>query len=82
MTTIHHTEPVASAMPANSTNTYARAALAFGIVGAVGLSIILGITALVQKESRDEGRGIAIAALAISGVWITLFFALTRWHLG
>lgn len=82
MTTIHQAESAPTTTPANSTNTYARAALAFGIVGAVGLSIILGVTALVQKESRDEGRGVAIAALAISGVWIALFFALTRWHLG
>ena len=82
MTTTYPTEAVAGPIPEDSADVYAKAALAFGIVGAVWLSVILGIAALVQLDSQDKGRGLAIAGLAISGGWIALFFALTRWHLG
>lgn len=82
MTTTYQTGTVGRAVPADSAHVYARAALAFGIVGAVWLSVILGIAALVQTDSQEKGRGLAIAGLAVSGVWIALFFALTRWHVG
>ncbi|GAB7142084.1 hypothetical protein [Mycobacterium riyadhense] len=79
MTSTDQTDPVAGVTP--EVNVHARAALAFGIVGAVGLSIICAVAALCQVKSRDEGRGLAVAGLAISAVWIVVFFALARVHL-
>ncbi|SOJ57792.1 hypothetical protein MSIMFB_05271 [Mycobacterium simulans] len=79
MTTTDQTDAVMHADP--EVNVHARAALAFGIVGAVGLSVICAVAALCQVKSRDEGRGLAVAGLAISAVWIVVFFALARVHL-
>jgi uncharacterized membrane protein len=62
------------------TNSYASAALAFSMVGAVVLSVILAIAALCQVKNPGEGRGQAIAGLAVSAGWIVLLFALARAH--
>ena len=60
-----------------STNGLAIAALICGIIGAVLLSVIFGIIALNQtKGGRQGGRGLAIAGLIISGVWVLLFAAI------
>jgi hypothetical protein len=43
----------------------------FGIIGGVLFAIIFGIVALTQIKNRgDKGKGMAIAGLALSGVWI------------
>lgn len=53
------------------TSGFAIAALVLGILGVVLLSVIFGIVGLVQtKGGKRKGRGIAIAGLAISLVWI------------
>lgn len=53
------------------TSRFAIAALVLGILGVVLLSVIFGIIGLKQtKDGTRRGRGLAIAGLAISLVWI------------
>ncbi len=81
MTTIaYQPKPVADAAPKRTTNIYAYAALAFSVVGSVGLSVICVIVALVQIKNEGEGRVHAIAGLVISAGWVVLLLALARAH--
>ncbi|GAA1663894.1 hypothetical protein GCM10009745_01980 [Kribbella yunnanensis] len=60
--------------PPQGTNGLAIASLILGIVSMVLFSVILGIIALRQiKERNQNGRGLAIAGIAISGAWVLLF---------
>ncbi|WP_164842355.1 DUF4190 domain-containing protein [Actinoplanes solisilvae] len=60
--------------PATGTNGFAIAALILGILGGGLLGIIFGIVALVQIKKRPQGgRGLAIAGLVISGVWLLVY---------
>ncbi|GAA4569931.1 DUF4190 domain-containing protein [Planotetraspora kaengkrachanensis] len=60
--------------PPARTNGFAIAALVLGILGVLLLSIIFGIVALAQIRKRgDKGKGLAIAGLIVSGLWIALF---------
>jgi uncharacterized protein DUF4190 len=53
------------------TNGWAIAAFVVGILGGTILSVIFAIVALVQMRGRQQrGRGLAIAALVISTLWI------------
>jgi hypothetical protein len=53
------------------TNGWAVAAFILGLVGGTILSVIFAIVALVQlRGRRQRGRGLAIAALIVSVVWI------------
>jgi Domain of unknown function (DUF4190)/Septum formation len=55
------------------TNGMAIASLIFGIIGGVILSVIFGLVALSQIRRRPQnGRGLAIAGLVLSGVWIVI----------
>lgn len=55
------------------TNGFAIAALIFGIIGGVLLSVIFGIVALRQIRQRgDKGRGLAITGFVLSGVWLVI----------
>ena len=57
----------------SSTNGFAVASLIFGILGGALLSIIFGIVALRQIPRRAQrGRGLAIAGLVLSSVWILI----------
>lgn len=52
------------------TSTPAILSLVFGIVGAILISVILGIVALSKiSHNGQKGKGLAIAGLAVSGVW-------------
>ncbi|MFG1817481.1 DUF4190 domain-containing protein [Kribbella sp. NPDC049174] len=52
------------------TSTPAILSLVFGIVGAILISVILGIVALSKiSHNGQKGKGLAIAGLVISGVW-------------
>jgi hypothetical protein len=53
------------------TNPLAIAALVTGILALVPIAVGLGIAAVVQVGRRrdEEGRGLAIAGIAISGFW-------------
>jgi Domain of unknown function (DUF4190) len=55
------------------TNGWAIAAFVLGILGGTILSVIFAIVALAQLRGRHQrGRGLAIAALVISAVWIAV----------
>lgn len=55
------------------TNGFAVASLILGILGVVILSVIFGCVALSQIRRRgDDGSGLAIAGLVLSGVWTAL----------
>lgn len=61
---------VAPPPPPPGTNGFAIASLVLSFCGGV-LSVIFGIIALVQiKKTGQKGKGLAIAGLAISGVWV------------
>jgi hypothetical protein len=52
-------------------NGFAIASLVLSIVGGILLSVIFGIVALVQtRRSGQKGRGLAIAGLAVSALWL------------
>jgi Domain of unknown function (DUF4190)/Septum formation len=58
---------------AQTTSGFAIASLVLGILGAVLLSVIFGIIALGKtKPGGQRGRGMAIAGLALSGVWVVV----------
>lgn len=53
-----------------TTNGWAIAALVFGLIGGILLSVIFAIVALRQIPKRgQEGKGLAIAGLVLSGLW-------------
>jgi len=52
-------------------NGFAIAGFVLGLVSAVLLSVIFSIIALVQiRRRRQRGKGLAIAGLVLSGVWV------------
>jgi hypothetical protein len=58
---------------AGGTNGWAIAAFVIGILGGAILSVIFAIVALVQMNGRHQrGRGLAVAALGISALWIAI----------
>jgi hypothetical protein len=57
--------------PASGTNGFAIAAFVLGLIGGVLLSVIFGIVALNKLRDRPQrGKGLAIAGLCLSGVWV------------
>jgi hypothetical protein len=57
----------------DGTNGWAVAAFVLGILGGTILSVIFAIVALVQMKGRPQrGRGLAVAALFISALWIAM----------
>ncbi len=57
--------------PKPGTNGFAIAALVLGIIGGAVLSVIFGLVALSQiRRTGQSGRGMAIAGLVLSGVWL------------
>lgn len=59
--------------PKPGTNGFAVAALVFGLLGGVLLSVLFGVLALVQIRRRPQaGKGAAIAGLALSATWVVL----------
>lgn len=62
--------PATGPAPRPGTSGFAVAALVFGIVGGVPLSIIFGFTALNRMRRQPQrGRNLAIAGLTLSGLW-------------
>jgi hypothetical protein len=54
-----------------TTNGAAITSLVFGILGGILFSVIFGIIALVQIPKRNQkGKGMAIAGLVLSGLWL------------
>jgi hypothetical protein len=66
-----------------STDGLSIAALVFGIIGGFLLAIPFGIAGLVRtKSGRRRGRGLAIAGLALSGVWVIVLAAIVAYGVG
>ncbi len=62
---------------AGTTNGFAVASLVFGILSGILLSIIFGVVALNQiPKNQQNGRGMAIAGLILSGIWLVILIAL------
>jgi hypothetical protein len=64
--------------PPPTRNHFAVASLVLGILGFCGLSVlaapVFGIVALVQIPKRNQtGRGMAIAGIVLSVVWVAVF---------
>ena len=58
------------------TNGFAIASLVLGLIAAFPLGIIFGIVALAQiKRSGQQGKGLAIAGIVLSVVWLILIVA-------
>lgn len=56
-----------------TTSGWAAASLVLGVLGSIPLSVIFGIVALRRiRERGQKGRGMAIAGLVLSGVWLVL----------
>ena len=64
------------------TNGWAIAAFVLGILGGTILSVLFAVVALFQlRDSRQRGRGLAIAALVISAAWIAIITSLIAYGL-
>jgi hypothetical protein len=65
------TQPSAAPAAKPGVNGFAVAALIFGICGGPLLAVIFGIIALRQiKRSGQRGRGMALAGLILSAIWV------------
>ena len=55
-------------------NGFAVAALVLSVVGGILLSVVFAFVALSQvKRTGQRGRGLALASLAVSGLWVLVF---------
>jgi hypothetical protein len=54
------------------TNWWAVVSLVFGVLGGVLVSVVTGIVGLNKAKQLRSGRGMAIAGLVLSGVWVLL----------
>jgi hypothetical protein len=61
--------------PANTTNWWAIISLIFGILGGVLISVVCGIVGLRRARAGRGGRGMAIAGLVLSAVWVLAMIA-------
>ena len=52
------------------TNWWAVISLIFGIIGGVLISVVCGIVGLQRAKAGQGGRGMAIAGLVLSGLWV------------
>jgi Domain of unknown function (DUF4190)/Septum formation len=58
------------------TSTWAVVSLVSGIVGGILVSVITGVVALNKtRDGREGGRGMAIAGLVLSGMWVLILAA-------
>ena len=58
------------APPTPGTNWWAVISLIFGVLGGVLISVVCGIVGLNRAKKGQGGRGMAIAGLVLSGLWI------------
>jgi hypothetical protein len=56
--------------PTQKTNWWAIVSLIFGVLGGVLISVICGIVGLNKAKQGQGGRGMAIAGLVLSGLWV------------
>ncbi|MGY4654236.1 septum formation family protein [Mycobacterium sp. URHB0021] len=58
-----------------TTNWWAVVSLIFGVIGGVLISVICGIVGLNKAKQGRGGRGMAIAGLVLSGLWVLVAIA-------
>ncbi|MGU3501369.1 septum formation family protein [Mycobacterium sp. C31M] len=58
------------------TNWWAVVALIFGVLGGVLISVIAGFVGLSKAKQGQGGRGMAIAGLVLSALWVVVGIAL------
>ena len=58
-----------------TTNWWAIISLIFGILGGVLISVVCGIVGLRRARAGQGGRGMAIAGLVLSAVWVVALIA-------
>ena len=68
-------------VPPPRTNWFAILSLVFGIIGMVPIGVICGIVGLILAKRGDAGRGMAIAGLVLSGLWLLPVVALIAYGL-
>jgi hypothetical protein len=61
--------------PPAQTNWWAIVSLISGVLGGVLISVICGIVGLNKAKQGQGGRGLAIAGLVLSGLWVLVFAA-------
>ncbi|MGV0795220.1 septum formation family protein [Mycolicibacterium sp. XJ1819] len=61
--------------PQQKTNWWAVVSLIFGVLGGVLISVVCGIVGLTKARQGQGGRGMAIAGLVLSGLWVLLLVA-------
>jgi hypothetical protein len=67
--------------PKPGVNGFAIAAFVLGLIGGGILSVIFGIVALVKIRKRPQrGKGLAIAGLCLTGVWVLALVAILVVH--
>jgi hypothetical protein len=70
-------QPVQPQPPATKqTNGFAIAALIFGIIGGSILGLIFGIIGLRRSKSTGTGRGMSIAGIVLSVLWLIAAIAI------
>jgi hypothetical protein len=62
--------------PPTKTNWWAVTSFVLGLIGVVVLSVVFGLVALSQAKRGAGGRGLAIAGLVLSGLWVVPFVAI------
>jgi hypothetical protein len=58
--------------PPRKTNWWAIVSLVFGILGGVLISVVCGIVGLNRAKKGQGGRGMAIAGLVLSALWVVV----------
>ena len=66
---------------AQGTNWWAVISLIFGVLGGVLISVVCGIVGLNRAKKGQGGRGMAIAGLVLSGLWVLGIVALVAFLL-
>lgn len=68
--------PRGYAPPTPGTNWWAVVSLIFGLIGGVLISVVCGFVGLNRAKKGQGGRGLAIAGLVLSGLWVVCIAAL------
>jgi len=63
------------APPQQQTNWWAIVSLVSGLLGGVLISVVCGIVGLKKAKQGQGGRGLAIAGLVLSGLWVLILVA-------
>lgn len=61
--------------PPPATNWWAIVSLIFGVIGGVLISVVCGFVGLRRAKQGQGGRGMAIAGLVLSAVWVLIGIA-------